>query len=132
MERCCRLCLALILAVIAQNAGVTVSDELITAFEAMKLRKEIRVLVGKIDKGSVVLDAEATLLKSDPSVAGLTDEALHELIVKRLPDTDCAFFLYDFPLVTRGQADSKIVLIQWSVIQRGNPSENSRNLQVLR
>lgn len=83
--------------------GVKVPDELMTAYNQMKLGKRggIKYMIFEIANSEIVLAKEGT--EDFKYFLGL------------LPSSECLYAVYDFPFITKdGRPVSKLVFISWS------------------
>ena len=91
-------------------SGVTVHDDVITAFQELKTKKNARYLLTKIDTGKIVLTSK-----------GGRDESYDDFLGKLAKDQPCyAVFDYEYE-VAEGKRD-KLLLVSW-IPDAGKPKE---------
>jgi cofilin len=83
--------------------GVTVHGDVITNFEAFKLRRtKEKFIIYKIEGGQIVQDSSSTSENFDDFTAAL-------------PASDCRYAVYDMAFETKdGRPNEKIVFISWA------------------
>ncbi|GCC18599.1 cofilin-2-like [Chiloscyllium punctatum] len=104
-------------------SGVAVSDEVITTFQDMKVRKSCTQEETKRRKKAVFLTLndkkENIIVDNDRQITvgdcleGVVSDAL-ETIVKMLPLKDCRYILYDASFETKETKKEEIIFIHWA------------------
>ena len=84
------------------NTGVTVSDELVSQFNDVKLgRVKAKFLIYKIENGMIITET-------------ISQEPSFEEFLKLLPEDDCRYAVYDQEFTTTdGRPNNKLVSIAW-------------------
>jgi len=88
-------------------SGISVSDEVVNQFQAIKLEKKLSYIQMKISDDKKVIEME----KSVP-----VDITSYEEFVSQLPANDCRYAVYDFDYQL-GDAGSRsdLILFSWYV-----------------
>lgn len=85
------------------STGIKVSDDVVAAFNDLKIGHKYRYVVCKIaDESEVVVET-----KADTS-------ATYEDFVGSLPDDDCRYCVFDYEFEKDGGKRNKILLITWA------------------
>ncbi|KAJ3513689.1 hypothetical protein NLJ89_g2803 [Agrocybe chaxingu] len=86
------------------SSGVGVSDQCLTAFQDLKLKKKFKYIIFNLNKELTEIVVEKT-----------SDNQSYDDFLSELPETECRWVIYDFEFEKEGGGKrNKIIFLSWS------------------
>lgn len=93
------------------SSGVEVSDSVVVAFKSLVKDRKYRGAILRIAADLSQIEVEDTF---EPSASTADAKADWGKLVKKLPDSDCRYIIYDFPYEHQGTIKNKVLLVTWT------------------